>query len=104
MKYSLLKDRVPEAEGALRLAFHLLALPGSQGVEFVAALADTVLIAHAQPGSKTEQLAREVLGWGKQVYTLSHPTNEHLLALAAKVWGLSEKESREIQESLEELG
>ena len=54
---------------------------------FVAALADTVLIAHAQPGSKTEQLAREVLGWGKQVYTLDHPANEHLLALGAKPLG-----------------
>jgi hypothetical protein len=32
---------------------------------FVAALADTVLIAHAQPGSKTEQLAQEVVGWGQ---------------------------------------
>jgi len=48
---------------------------------FVAALADTVLIAHAQPGSKTEQLAQEVVGWGKPVYTLDHPANEHLLAL-----------------------
>ena len=52
---------------------------------FVAALADEVLIAHAQPGSKTEQLAQEVLGWGKQVYTLDHPANEHLLALGVKL-------------------
>ena len=51
---------------------------------FVAALADTVLIAHAQPGSKTEQLAQEVVDWGKQVYTLDHPANEHLLVLGAK--------------------
>ena len=51
---------------------------------FVAALADTVLIAHAQPGSKTEQLAQEVVGWGKPVYTLDHPANEHLLALGAE--------------------
>ena len=50
---------------------------------FVAALADTVLIAHAQPGSKTEQLAQEVVGWGKQVHTLDHPANEHLLVLGA---------------------
>ena len=48
---------------------------------FVAALADTVLIAHAQPGSKTEELAREALDGGKQVCTLDHPANEHLLAL-----------------------
>jgi len=32
MKYSLPKDRMPEAEVTLRLTFHLLALPGSQGV------------------------------------------------------------------------
>jgi len=48
---------------------------------FVAALADTVLIAHAQPGSRTEQLAQEVVGWGKPVCTLDHPANERLLAL-----------------------
>ena len=48
---------------------------------FVAALADTVLIAHAQPGSKTEGLAQEVVGWGKQVHTLDHPANDNLLAL-----------------------
>jgi predicted Rossmann fold nucleotide-binding protein DprA/Smf involved in DNA uptake len=52
---------------------------------FVASLADTVLIAHAQPGSKTEQLAQEVVGWGKQVYTLDHLANEHLLALGAEL-------------------
>ena len=51
---------------------------------FVAALADTVLIAHAQPGSKTEQLAQEVVGWGKHVYTLAHPANERLLALGVR--------------------
>jgi predicted Rossmann fold nucleotide-binding protein DprA/Smf involved in DNA uptake len=48
---------------------------------FVAALADTVLIAHAQPGSKTEQLAQEVVEWGKPVHTLDHPANDNLLAI-----------------------
>jgi len=48
---------------------------------FVAALADAVLIAHAQPGGKTEGLAREVVGWGKPVHTLDHPANDNLLAL-----------------------
>jgi len=51
---------------------------------FVAALADTVLIAHAQPGSKTEQLVQEVVEWGKPVYTLDHPANSSLLALGAE--------------------
>jgi len=48
---------------------------------FVAALADEVLIAHAQPGSKTEQLAQDVVAWGKQVHTLDHAANNNLLAL-----------------------
>jgi predicted Rossmann fold nucleotide-binding protein DprA/Smf involved in DNA uptake len=41
----------------------------------VVALADEVLIAHAHPGSKTAQLAAEVAGWGKPVWTLRHPSN-----------------------------
>lgn len=36
MKYSLPKDRMPEAEVTLHLALHLLALPGSQGIGKVA--------------------------------------------------------------------
>lgn len=32
---------------------------------FVAALADQVLIAHAEPGSKTARLAEELVWWGK---------------------------------------
>jgi len=51
---------------------------------FVAALADAVLIAHAQPGSKTEQLVQKVLEWGKPVYTLDNAANSNLLALGAK--------------------
>ncbi len=36
MGYSLPKDRMAEAEVSLRLAFYLLALPGSDGVAKVA--------------------------------------------------------------------
>ena len=52
---------------------------------FVAALADAVLVAHAEPGSKTEKLGREVLGWGKSVYTLDNAANENLLALGVEL-------------------
>jgi predicted Rossmann fold nucleotide-binding protein DprA/Smf involved in DNA uptake len=52
---------------------------------FVAALADIVLIAHAQPGSRTDLLAQEAVEWGKQVHTLDHPANEHLLASGIKL-------------------
>jgi predicted Rossmann fold nucleotide-binding protein DprA/Smf involved in DNA uptake len=54
---------------------------------FVAALADTVLIAYAHPGSSTEQLAQEVLGWGKPVYTLAHESNAPLQVVGAKIMG-----------------
>lgn len=54
----------------------------------IAATADAVLFAHAAPHSKTEALAREVLGWGKPVYTLAHVKNENLLALGAQVMAI----------------
>ena len=76
--------------GLIKFALAVLLAPFSVVLtcnRFVAALADTVLIAHAQPGSKTEQLAQEVVGWGKQVHTLDHPANEHLLALGATSLG-----------------
>lgn len=49
-----------------------------------AALAETVLIAHAHEGSATWQLTHETLAWGKRVVTLNHPANAALLALGAK--------------------
>jgi len=61
---------------------------------FVAALANAVLIAHARPGSKTEALAREVIGWGKPVYTLDHPANRNLLELGARRMEAAELDSR----------
>lgn len=51
---------------------------------FIAALADAVLIAYAYPGSSTEQLAKEVLGWGKPVYTLPHDSTWPLQSLGVK--------------------
>ena len=56
---------------------------------WVAAAADTVLIAHAQAGSKTEALAREVSGWGRPVYTLDHPANVNLVQMGAKAYSSS---------------
>ena len=42
----------------------------AQRNRFVAALADQVLIAHAEPGGKTARLAEEIAGWGKMVHSL----------------------------------
>ncbi len=51
---------------------------------FVAALADTLFVAHAAPQSHTEQFCREVLSWGKTLYTLDSDTNTRLITLGAK--------------------
>ncbi|HUT02831.1 MAG TPA: DNA-processing protein DprA [bacterium] len=45
----------------------------------VAALAESILIAYAAPGSKTEAFARELLSWHKPLYTFDDPNNENLI-------------------------
>lgn len=52
--------------------------------EFVAALADAILIAHAAPGSKTESFARRIATWGKPLYTIDVPDNRNSIELGAK--------------------
>jgi predicted Rossmann fold nucleotide-binding protein DprA/Smf involved in DNA uptake len=53
----------------------------------VAALADVVLIAHATPKGRIEQLCDEVLAWGKPVLALEDVDNTRLLAMGAKrIW------------------
>ncbi|MBI4531425.1 MAG: DNA-processing protein DprA [Candidatus Latescibacteria bacterium] len=52
--------------------------------QFVAALADRIVVAYAEPSGKTEQLCRDVLMWGKLLYTLESDANRHLFALGAK--------------------
>ena len=69
----------PFAESARRVTAELAAARN----RFVAALADRVLFIHAAPGGRTETLAREVIGWGKPVYTLAHPDNRNLVDLGA---------------------
>ncbi len=51
---------------------------------FVAALTDKVFVPHAEPGSKTEHLCREIISWKKPLYTLADPTNTNLVKLGAK--------------------
>jgi len=52
--------------------------------EFVAAVADRVLIAYAAAGSKTEAFARQVLERGKPLLTLDGQENGNLVALGAR--------------------
>lgn len=51
--------------------------------KFVAACAQSVFIAHAEPGGKTEQFCREVLSLGKPVLTFESVENTNLLELGA---------------------
>jgi predicted Rossmann fold nucleotide-binding protein DprA/Smf involved in DNA uptake len=46
---------------------------------FVAMLADTIFVAHAPPGSKTERLCAEIAEQDKRMYTLDLAENAHLM-------------------------
>ena len=48
---------------------------------FVAALADRICIAYAEPGGKIDSLVREILPWGKPVFTLDGESNSELISL-----------------------
>lgn len=50
----------------------------------VAALADAIVVAHAAPRSKTEQFCREVLAWGKPLFTFDDDANFALMAAGAR--------------------
>ena len=52
--------------------------------QFVAALADYIFVAYAEPSSKTEHFCRQVLKWQKSLYTFEDNANIELLALGAK--------------------
>lgn len=51
---------------------------------FVAALADTVFVAHAALNSKTERFCRDVVEWQKALFTLESDANLNLINLGAK--------------------
>lgn len=51
---------------------------------FVAAMADAIFVAHAEPNGKTEQFCSEVLGWKKPLYTFQGDANTNLTELGAK--------------------
>jgi predicted Rossmann fold nucleotide-binding protein DprA/Smf involved in DNA uptake len=51
---------------------------------FVAALATDVFIPYAAPGSKTETFCRELLKWGKRVYSTDDEKNTSLIETGIK--------------------
>lgn len=52
--------------------------------EFVAAIADAVLVPYASPGGRTEALCRSILSSGKQLWVLDTPENAGLVANGAR--------------------
>lgn len=78
----------PIAEGRLMLLSFFddwirrptLSIAGKRN-DYIAALADRLLIAHAEPDGKTEQLCKAALASGKPVFTLDSPDNAHLIEL-----------------------
>ncbi|MBT9142251.1 MAG: hypothetical protein DDT29_00645 [Dehalococcoidia bacterium] len=52
--------------------------------QFVAVLAEKVFVAYAEPRGKMEQLSREILSWGKLLYTFNEEANRNLIELGAK--------------------
>jgi predicted Rossmann fold nucleotide-binding protein DprA/Smf involved in DNA uptake len=52
--------------------------------EFVAALADILLIAYAAPGGKIERFCQDIRSWGKSLLTIENSENINLFALGAK--------------------
>ena len=78
--------KTPLAEGRLLLLSpfdskyrRATAALARQRNEFVAALADEIIIACAEPGGKTEAMARQALEWGKPTVTFDIEDNEHLV-------------------------
>jgi len=56
---------------------------------FAVALADEILIIHAESGGKVDKLARSVLSEGRTVLTLASEANGHLIragAIASVNW------------------
>jgi predicted Rossmann fold nucleotide-binding protein DprA/Smf involved in DNA uptake len=52
--------------------------------EFVAAIADRVLIVYAEPSGRTAKLARTIIERGTRLLTLPAPENKHLLDAGAE--------------------
>ncbi|MDI6776964.1 MAG: DNA-processing protein DprA [Syntrophales bacterium] len=50
---------------------------------FVSAIADSIFVAYAAPGSKMEQLCKEILVWRKPLYMLENVANDKLISIGA---------------------
>lgn len=53
---------------------------------FVAALAEKVLVIHAEPDGKLAALCQEILTWGKPLYTLESEHNRAVIEMGAQIF------------------
>ncbi len=63
---------------------HATAESCQQRNRIVAAMADATLIVHAEPNSKIQSLANELLSERSPVFTFEHPGNSHLIEAGAR--------------------
>lgn len=52
--------------------------------QFVAAIADAIFIAYANPNGRTIAFAQQILAWGKPLFTLDSDNNHELIMMGAK--------------------
>ncbi|HGJ64417.1 TPA: hypothetical protein ENS27_03380 [bacterium] len=50
----------------------------------VASLADSIVIIHAEPNGRIEQLSHEISAWQKPLYTFESSANDNLIGIGAK--------------------
>ena len=53
--------------------------------EVVAALAEQIFVAYAEPSGKTERFCQRIIEWQKPLYTFASEANANLISLGAKV-------------------
>lgn len=94
----MLKRLRPEYRQPLDEGRLLLVSPFPDSVQWVSAenaqvrnrlvcsLANAVLVAHAEPGSKTEKLAETIIDGDKPLWTVDHPGNKNLQALGFRAY------------------
>jgi predicted Rossmann fold nucleotide-binding protein DprA/Smf involved in DNA uptake len=52
---------------------------------FVAAVAEKTFVPYAEPDCKTERLCREVISWGKQLYTFDEVHSKNLIDIGLQI-------------------
>ena len=57
---------------------------------FVAALADLIVMAYADPGGNIEKLTRQVLKWEKRTVTFDCEENQHLVEMGVEPMAVEE--------------